>query len=499
MKLIKTPTRRNNLRPDLFHLLARTLVVAGILLWGGNGWSSETMMPGTNSLSTYIPLDSWSFTDTNGWTSDTGQAPLAFTNITGMDFGDGTSLVVNSTNPAWLQYAVSNSSATNLTLDQGSIFLWFSPAWSSVDQGGTGPGVWGRLIEVGTYTNDASLGWWSLYEDDVGANLYFTVQPGDGSTTTYLQAPISWVSNYWHCITLTYCATNTALYLDGELATNGPGITAWPGTNVQAGGFYIGSDSGTGLLQAQGAFDDLFTYNVPLDSDTVSEMFNDFYAEYYLDPFNWEFVASIISAPSSPSTNYYTYDIITGTGNLQQVGSVSAISSTNVWITNVLASIVGSGTNNMRLQFTIQGGSAGLPYDTFVNSVLDFSTNTNKAWAWMGQGYQGNTYVITNLPSTACFLILGTPQDADGDGLTDAYERLVSKTNPNVADTSGDGISDSDKILEGLNPLLSYPQWKLDSDDDCLPDAYESATTGLLPGYAEPPPGLPSYSTAPIQ
>ena len=117
----------------------------------------------------------------------------------------------------------------------------------------------------------------------------------------------------------------------------------------------------------------------------------------------------------------------------------------------------------------------------------------------MGQGYHGNTYVITNLPDTACFLILGTPQDSDGDGLTDAYERLVSKTNPNNADTDGDGISDSDKILEGLNPLGYYPQWKLDSDDDSLPDAYESATPGLNSGYAEPAPGLPSYTGVPVQ
>ena len=75
-------------------------------------------------------------------------------------------------------------------------------------------------------------------------------------------------SNYWHLIALTYSATNTALFLDGVLATNGPGITSWPGTNVLAGGFFIGSDS-NGVIQAQGAFDDLYTYNVPLDTNTV--------------------------------------------------------------------------------------------------------------------------------------------------------------------------------------------------------------------------------------
>jgi hypothetical protein len=73
----------------------------------------------------------------------------------------------------------------------------------------------------------------------------------------------------------------------------------------------------------------------------------------------------------------------------------------------------------------------------------------------MGQGYHGNIYTLSNLPPTTCFLILGTPQDSDLDGLTDAYENLVSKTNPNVADTDGDGLSDSWEVLLGLNPLLN--------------------------------------------
>ena len=75
----------------------------------------------------------------------------------------------------------------------------------------------------------------------------------------------------------------------------------------------------------------------------------------------------------------------------------------------------------MAMTFTIQGGSNGVPYDVFANSVLSFGSN-GIPWAWMGQGYHGNTYTLTNLPNTACFLILGTPQDTDGDGLTDAYE-----------------------------------------------------------------------------
>ena len=120
----------------------------------------------------------------------------------------------------------------------------------------------------------------------------------------------------------------------------------------------------------------------------------------------------------------------------------------------MVATMTGSGSNNMSLTFTIQGGSNAVPYDVFANSVLSFGSN-GIPWAWMGQGYHGNTYTLTNLPNTACFLILGTPQDTDGDGLTDAYELLVSKSNPNVYNTSGDGLSDAWDVLLGLSPLVN--------------------------------------------
>ena len=479
--------------------LAAAVCLLGTL--AGTAYASVPA-PGGNYAPTNTPLDSWTFHDPTNWTSDAGYAPVSFTNLAYSYRGDAQSwsLELDTNVPAWLIYNVYESDGTtNLTVDSGSVTFWFAPSsWASTNAGGMGPGEAGRLLEVGSYTPDSSYGLWSIYVDEGGNNLYFSAQTNDlsSSLTTYLSFPISWTTNDFHFVALTYSATNTALYLDGTLVTNGSGVTVYPGPDVLANGFALGADN-SGVYESQGMLNTVATYNYPLDSNDVQTIFNWYYEYYMINPFNVD-MFSIVSAPSSPSTNYYTYDIITGAGNLQQVGTVTAISSTNVWITNVLATAIGGGTNNMRLQFTIQGGFDGVPYDTFVNSILDFSTNTNKAWAWMGQGFHGNTYVITNLPNTACFLILGTPQDSDFDGLTDAYERLVSKTNPYNADTSGDGISDSDEILDGYNPLMSQPQWKLDSDNDGLPDAYET-TVGLNPNSAEAPPLLPTYSKNPIQ
>ena len=84
--------------------------------------------PGTNVI-VYTPLDFTSFSDTNHWTSDLGYAPISFTNLTSSDLGDGSALVVNSTNPAWLQFPVVEANgATNLTVNVGSVMFWYAPA-----------------------------------------------------------------------------------------------------------------------------------------------------------------------------------------------------------------------------------------------------------------------------------------------------------------------------------------------------------------------------------
>lgn len=51
-----------------------------------------------------------------------------------------------------------------------------------------------------------------------------------------------------------------------------------------------------------------------------------------------------------------------------------------------------------------------------------------------------------------------TAVDSDQDGISDQDERLLYKTDPNVADTDNDGISDGVEIIRGYNPLDSTPE-----------------------------------------
>jgi hypothetical protein len=398
-------------------------------------------------------LSFWSFGETNTWHSDLSYSPLSFTNIYGSPLGDANAVDIDSPSPAWLQYNVNEADGTtNLTLANGSFVTWFAPNWAGTNSGGTGPGQWGRLVEAGSYTTNASYGWWSLYLDADGANVYFSSQTNSGFQTNYFSAPISWTTNYWHMLALTYSSTNTSLYIDGVLVTNGPGTVYLPGPDVLTNGFWLGSDS-TGVSQARGMYDDISTYNYPLSSDDIGAMYlyDAFY--FYMNPMNRA------NLSSAAFTNSYTptFDAISGPGYLLSgtTNSIGCVTDTNIWFTNVVAVTATNGT--ITLSFTIAGGADGALYDVFANALLGPTNVMAYQWAWMGQGYHCVNYSIANLPPISAYLILGQPIDSDHDGLTDAYEALVSHTSPTNPDTDGDGISDADEVLFHTDPLNPTP------------------------------------------
>ncbi len=90
------------------------------------------------------------------------------------------------------------------------------------------------------------------------------------------------------------------------------------------------------------------------------------------------------------------------------------------------------------------------------NGVYDLFATTNlapSAWQWLGRCSPGQTNLtVVNLATPTEFFILGLTNDADGDGLTDAYENLVSHTSPTNAYSNLDGLPDSWEASLGLNP-----------------------------------------------
>lgn len=483
---MKAIIRENLLSRRLNCLFTRALIVAVILfvlLPAVRAISIDPGGGGTNSAPTYTPLDSWTFFDSTNWTSDLGYAPVSFTNLAYSYLGNGSSLLLDSPDPAWLQFNVQeNDGTTNLTVDAGTVMFWFAPnSWSSTNQGGIGPGEYGRLFEVGSYSPDSSFGWWSIYVDDAGANLYFSAQTNDLSSNVcaYLSYPIGWTTNYFHHIALTFSATNTALYLDGALATNGPPMTVYPGLNVLANGFFIGSDS-NGVAQARGLFNSVATYSSPLDAGTIQGIFNEQIPWLYLNPLN-KAMNSFASASSAPSFSN-GYQAITGAGNLiwtNYAGECDyGTNACDIWFTNVSASV--AGPHSVNVTFTIEGGTNGYFYDVFATGNLQ-SPLTNAIWIWLGQGQRCNTYTV-NIPSPSACLVMGTPQDSNGDGITDAYSLLIAHIDPNQTATTDDyGVPYAWYVQNGLNPNGAATQ---DPDGDALLN-YQEYLYGTQPQVSE--------------
>ena len=406
-------------------------MVAGFFVHAGNGLAAD-LSPGDGSSGpTNTPLDSWSFQDHTSWRDDAGNAPMSFTNLAFSNLGDGASLVVDTNVPAWLQYYVyePTNAATNLTVDVGSVTFWFGPDWASTNSGGTGPGEWGRLFEVGSYTPDSSYGWWSILVDDGGNNLYFAAQTNDLSSnvTTYVSAPISWTTNYFHFIALTYSATNTALYLDGVLATNGPGVTVYPGPEVLTNGFYIGSAS-NGMYQAHGLFNTMATYNYPLASNDVQTIFNWYYPSYVIDPYN---AAYMNLNNSSQNISFY---------------------STNLALSPVSIS------NNLASLFVVNGGA---------DILYEIQGTTNLAHPnWISEGFV-NGSELTNLTAAnvlvgktgSLFLRIRNWQDSTGTGIPDWWwlQYFGQITNVDAyADPMQDGWLNWQMFQLGMVPTNSY-------------------------------------------
>ena len=224
-------------------------------------------------------LGYWPF-DANTWVGSAGQLPLSATNIVSVPSWDANAALIDNTNIATLKYRdVETNGNANINLRNGTIRFWFKPDWSSTNAGGTGPQSEGRFIEMGS--KGSTNGWWGLLVGTAGTNIYFGTQTNSTTTlTTNLSAAISWSSNIWHQVVLTYNATNTSLYADGQpVMTNGVGVAYYPGPAVRVNGFTIGS-SALGTSQARGVFDDLYTFNYPL---SAADIFANYQADTALD------------------------------------------------------------------------------------------------------------------------------------------------------------------------------------------------------------------------
>jgi len=352
-----------------------------------------------------------------------------FTDGSGYSIINGMQLIRQKT--ARLAYKdIEGTNGPNINLRNGAVVFWFKPNWSSTTAGGTGPKCNARLLESGQWTTNAATGWWSLYTDPSGTNLIFAGQLSNVFTTN-LTGTISWTSNQWHAITLTYSPTNSQLYIDWAAYTlNGGGVSNYPNATERAiTGFSIGSDS-QGNNQANGQFEDMITHN-------YQHFYGEVSSHYQQTTINRPKVKAMMNASAFASGALYGGSVAnnsTNSPNVQTIATVPAL-SLSIYGTNTTF-IIGMSGNNTNTGYTIYGTT------NIVGTFLPIATNAANVSTFT---------VVTN--TSAMYFQVGWSFDSDGDGLSDSYEHYVSKTEPQNPDSDYDGNSDGQEVANGTNPL----------------------------------------------
>lgn len=406
-------------------------------------WSSSLKLKAQLPLppDPFYQLNSWYFLAPD-WLSTAGDGPLSFTNVDNPPSFDGNALQVDSTNAAWMAYAIEDSYATNLNFNNCSIEMWVLPDWNS----GVGPGDFGRLIDVGAYSTNNPSSWLSLYLSPDGTRLNFSSET-NGVFTNYLSVPIAWDTNDWNYVCLTYNHFRSELYTNGVLAATGGGMYYTPSAEAFTNGIFVGSDV-TGTQQSRALINDLATYNYSLSEYAVS---NDYATGYQL---------------LSPSGGFQTTDssgggpMPPGFGGGDGTNGVEPRDSTytppdygtNLWIAEPSIS------SNYFDAFA-SNTVADVEYE--IQTIGDL-TQTN----WISQGFFLGSETTNYTPlnpllanyTTNCFVRLRSWEDTDDIGIPDWWQlEYFGYVGIDLyADPGGDGWNNLQKFLNGMNPYVFY-------------------------------------------
>ena len=386
------------------------------------------------------------FNETNWW-GNLHPPPLVFDNIQLAESWSAYSLDMSGKQASRLQYplvrteAATATTRTNLNLATGSVRFWFRPDWSSAALGGDGPGVFGRLVEVGAWTEDARAGWWSLFFSEDGNAIHFSAQ-AHGKQINYLDASIQWLGapGAWHLIVLTYGAKASELYVDGALVAKGDGMTLWPDANgATARGFSIGSDL-KGEHAAGGQFEEWTSFGYALSAEEIAHYYSNTRPRADLgaitpeeDQAQLAYLAALreLAAQRAGSESMLTDSPPPppggggggGGGTNGPPYSGAAYSGTEFH----LKVPVWQGSN---VSLTVAGGTNGQSGDLFATTNLVGNTIPESTWTWLRSVATGGTYVLSNQPWPQRFYVLGTTQDSDHDGTNDCWEQLILHTDP---------------------------------------------------------------------
>jgi hypothetical protein len=394
-------------------------------------------------------LASWRFDDPTNLADGT----LSTLNPGPVESWSGYALEMAGPAPAlWAVPQFSSQGNTNFSAAAGTFRFWFAPEWDSAGEGGGGPGSEARLLEIGAWSDTTARGAWSLALTPDGNAIRFGPDV-NGRISEVLRAPIAWRAGAWHQVALAWSPTGMALCVDGERVAEGVGVALTTPSGAGTPGFCLGSDV-YGLNLAQGQFDELVSFGRACSDAEIA----------------WNYCVTAPVAALGPITPEEQ--------SLQRqqatlaAGAAVTPSFPSFWPTEPGHALDAQGgctaglgicaepsTNCATIILTITNADTGRLYDLFRTFDLEGDpAATNSVWRWVGRGTNGQSFTFPNIRCFHAFYALGCDTDSDNDGLTDAFEMLVSKSSPGTNRTYySTGLDDRDWWLRS-NILVNDPE-----------------------------------------
>ncbi|MDW8308768.1 MAG: LamG-like jellyroll fold domain-containing protein, partial [Verrucomicrobiales bacterium] len=311
----------------------------------------------------------------------------------------------------------------------GALRFWLRPYWSSAPAG-QGPGERVCLVELLAAEKGLALSLWRL-EVCARGEVLALVRQGDKGDEVLIRVPIDWRAGEWHQVAINYDPKATRLFVDGQAVGDGAGVaTAPPGVL-----WLVWGSNADGKQAAEGELDELYTFAGPLE---VGLQYSTLRERAALGPVSEAEERRLAEfAEAEAKRAWAESDRGEEFGRMRILGGTAeCFTNVPVYLTNIVALFQ---TNaGWTVQFDVQGGPVGAYWDLFVTTNLGANHLTNAQWFWLERGPSCSTYQYTNQFGERSFYIVGRTNDTDGGGLPDAYERLVTHTDPN--DSSDDRL-----------------------------------------------------------
>ena len=388
------------------------------------------LMPTNQVPDPSIWAESWS-----GWCLDrTGPAPLT----------------------PWVMPMVATNGRPIIDGARGAVRLWYRPAWNGASTGlGAGPGSPATLLAMVTTNGNTSAPWWELVITSDGNNVQL-ICPESGTPAVCLSAPVAFQAGTWIMFTVCYTETNSAIFVNDQLAVSGAGLPSLPDllapfTSLTIGSAFDGQSPAAGQIDELAAFSgrnhfrQIPGYEFGLNPAWDIERYYGYLAPIAaLGPITPEEEAARLERVAAMRAARLSSRQGTGYGMEAEFGPLNLLQASSYAPGTLWLEITGADSNaNLVVHETSS---------EYVYSLLSVSNLTNTSWQteMIVRGAEGQNWTDLSAPvgdrTNQLFFV-------DKAGLDDQVEKLMSTLNPGVR---GGDLESFLKALQGQEVGNAY-------------------------------------------